>query len=360
VSLFIIDEASMLPAHALRAIDVMLRDIIDLPDVPFGGKVFLLGGDFRQVLPVVPRQPRTVIIENCLNRSPLWPLFTVFKLKRNMRADRDQQDFATWLLQLGDGTLRCDGVSVPDLIQIPPQCNISQHDIVGDIFTDITDTRALTNTVILTPLNDSALKLNDEVLKKKVIGQAKLYVSADKAVCDDEEEAANYPMEFLNSLTPSGMPPHRLSLKIGAIVMLLRNLNIRKGLCNGTRLIVRHLYEHCVDAEIITGACKGERVLIPRIKLAPSDANLPFILHRTQFPLRLSYCMTINKAQGQTFDNIGIYLPNPVFSHGQLYVAFSRARSFKNVHVQLYKTPTQGLFGSKYLTKNVVFKEVLM
>ena len=146
VSMFIIDEASMLPAHALRAIDVMLRDITYLPDVPFGGKVFLLGGDFRQVLPVVPRQPRTVIVENCLNRSPLWPLIAVFKLKKNMRADGDQQDFARWLLQLGDGTLRCDGVPVPDLIQIPPQCNISQHDIVCDIFTDITDTTSLTNT----------------------------------------------------------------------------------------------------------------------------------------------------------------------------------------------------------------------
>ena len=83
-------------------------------------------------------------------------------------------------------------------------------------------------------------------------------------------------------------------------------------------LIVSRMYDHCIDAEIITGARKGTRVLIPRIKLAPSDANLPFILQRTQFPLRLAYCMTINKAQGQTFSNTGLYLPNPVFSHGQL------------------------------------------
>ena len=75
ITIFIIDEASMVPANALKAIDAMLRDITGLQDVPFGGKVFLLGGDFRQVLPVVPRQPRTVIIENCLKSSPLWPHF---------------------------------------------------------------------------------------------------------------------------------------------------------------------------------------------------------------------------------------------------------------------------------------------
>ena len=114
-----------------------------------------------------------------------------------------------------------------------------------------------------------------------------------------------------------------------------------------------------IDAEVITGASKGTRVLIPRIKLAPSDANLPFILQRTQFLLRLAYCMTRNKAQGQTFNTIGLYLPNPVFSHGQLYVAFSRTRSFQNVHIQLLQTQNQGLFGNKYLTRNVVFREVL-
>ena len=360
ITMFVIDEASMVPGHALRAIDVMLRDITGLSDVPFGGKIFLLGGDFRQVLPVVPKQPKTVIIENCINRSPLWPLFKVTKLTKNMRADDDQQEFARWLLKLGDGTLHCDGVSMPDLIQIPPQCHIAEHDIVDQVFSDdvMSDPIALANTVILTPKNDTALNLNNEVLTKKVPGQAKMYVSADKAVCDNEEDAGNYPVEFLNSLTPSGMPPHHLLLKTGAIVMLLRNLSISRGLCNGTRLIIHRLYENCVDASILTGTNKGDRVLIPRIKLAPSDANLPFTLHRTQFPLRLSYCMTINKAQGQTFDKLGILLPNPVFSHGQLYVAFSRARAFRNIHVQMYKTPNQGLFGDRYLTTNVVFKEV--
>ena len=141
--------------------------------------------------------------------------------------------------------------------------------------------------------------------------------------------------------------------------MLLRNLDIRRGLCNGTRLIVHRLHDRVLDAEILTGTHNGERVLIPRIKLAPSDASLPFTLQRIQFPLCLSYSMTINKSQGQTFDKLGIFLSAPVFSHGQLYVAFSRARSFKDIHVKIEQSTTQGMFNGEYITPNVVFKEIL-
>ena len=155
------------------------------------------------------------------------------------------------------------------------------------------------------------------------------------------------------------MPPHRLILKNGAIIMLLRNLDLRKGLCNGTRLIVHRLYDNVIDAAILQGANSGLRVLIPRIKLAPSDVSLPFTLQRTQFPIRVAYCLTINKAQGQTFDRLGIYLPSPVFSHGQLYVAFSRAKSFKDIYVKIDSSTTQGQFGTHWCTQNIVYNEVL-
>ena len=116
--------------------------------------------------------------------------------------------------------------------------------------------------------------------------------------------------------------------------MLLSNLSSKRGLCNGVRLKVLQIYNSVLHCEIITGAHSGEQVLIPKLKLAPSDANLPFTLQRTQFPIRLCYAMTINKSQGQTFNRVGIFLPEPVFSHGQLYVAFSRTSTFDRVKVQ--------------------------
>ena len=133
--------------------------------------------------------------------------------------------------------------------------------------------------------------------------------------------------------------------------MLLQNLNAMNGLLNGTRLIVGKMYANSLDLEIITDANIGQRVLIPRIDLSPSDATVPFSFKRRQFPIRLALCVTINKALGQTIEGVEIYLPKPVFSHEQLYVASSRGKSFQNVRVGIKPK------GSR--TANIVWKEVL-
>uniref|UniRef100_A0A0L8GEC4 DNA helicase Pif1-like 2B domain-containing protein n=1 Tax=Octopus bimaculoides TaxID=37653 RepID=A0A0L8GEC4_OCTBM len=112
-----------------------------------------------------------------------------------------------------------------------------------------------------------------------------MYLSTDLVSCNNEEEVQNYPVEFINSFTPSDMPPHGLNLKVGAIVMLLRNPLISQGLCNGTHMKVQRLHEHCVEASLVTVYNRGRTVLILKIKLNPSDANIPFKLNRLQFPL---------------------------------------------------------------------------
>lgn len=192
-------------------------------------------------------------------------------------------------------------------------------------------------------------------------GECHTYLSSDSIDDQSDEDQQNYSIEFLNELSPGGMPPHKLNLKIGAIVMLLRNLNTKRGLCNGTRLIVKELKPNLIIAEVLTGSAEGQIVFIPRIDLAPTNTDLPFVLRRRQFPIKLAFAMTINKSQGQTLEKVGIYLPEPVFSHGQLYVAMSRSRRRVDVKIKIDPGPDQGKLiegCNKTFTKNVVFKKI--
>ncbi len=110
----------------------------------------------------------------------------------------------------------------------------------------------------------------------------------------------------------SGVPPHTLTLQESCSVILLQNMS--GGLANGIWLIVVKLMQHIIDAEITIGLDKGRRVFIPHLNITPSDTErMPFILRWRQFLLRPAFAMTINKAQGQTLQTVGVYLPKPVF-----------------------------------------------
>ncbi|XP_068994023.1 uncharacterized protein [Neodiprion pinetum] len=154
----------------------------------------------------------------------------------------------------------------------------------------------LCSRAIMSPKKDTVNEINNLIVQK-VSGQMKKYRSIDTVT--NIQDTVHYPQEFLNSLNPSGLPPHELTLKIGIPIMLLRNLS-PPSMCNGTRLLIKELKENIIVATIMTGPATGELAHIPRIPMIPTDLSIPY--KRLHFPVKTFFALTINKSQSQTFE----------------------------------------------------------
>ncbi|GJV48551.1 DNA helicase [Tanacetum coccineum] len=287
-NLIIWDEAPMNDRRCFEALDRCLRDILDSPHTLFGGfKIYTLTQNMR------------------LNQSGLT------------KAQKQRlQQFSTWLLDIGDGN-----IGTPDETEMKDVFNVHIHvdlcildsdmaltELIKFIYDDMTlqtpTVEDLQKKAIVAPTNESADMINARVLSL-LNHQQRIYLSSDEAIPhgnDGGETVLLYPAEYLNSLNFSGFPPHILQFIIGAPIILLRNLNIASGLCNGTRLIVTQLLDKVIEARIITETRTSEKVFLPCIPLINRDLQLPFIFKRKQFPVKLCYAMTINKSQGQSLE----------------------------------------------------------
>ena len=351
-SFLIIDEAPMTHRLVFEAVDRTLKDIRQ-NQRPFGGIPVLLCGDFRQILPVVKNGTRVNILDATLKKSPLWKYVTTFHLTNNMRAlmtnDASATEYTEFLTNIGDGDYPIK--EQPDTIQIPQCVNtysssaqLSQA-IYGDITLKCYDKNWLLDRALLAPLNDTVNAINNEIVQK-FPGNESVYKSIDKTLT--EEESVHFPVEFLNSIDIPGISPHILTLKMGVPVMILRSLD-PPNITNGTRCVIYKMFPNVLEVTLLNGPAAGYNAFIPRIPLTPSDTDLPFKFSRLQFPIRLCFSMTINKAQGQSFKQIGLNLSKPVFSHGMLYVGLSRVGCMNRLH----------LHAPDGLTRNVVYKSIL-
>ena len=182
---------------------MLLQDIMQT-DAPFGGTIMLLGGDFRQILPVVERGSRGEIVNSCLKRSSLWRHFQTLRLSGNMSLLGDDASFREWLLKVGNGELG-PSIEIPQDMCVGVEGNLADA-VFGEAFCDDSVSN-LADTAILTQKNAEALRINDYVLEK-LPGQKVVYRSEDEVVVEDPSDALNFSPEFLNKMTPASLPPH--------------------------------------------------------------------------------------------------------------------------------------------------------
>ncbi|KAL8499113.1 hypothetical protein ACS0TY_022183 [Phlomoides rotata] len=182
---------------------------------------------------------------------------------------------------------------------------------------------------ILAPTLDVVKSINNYMMSLNSKDRC-TYFSFDRSCMSDSNFYFHTP-EFFNTLKCSGAPDHEITLKIGTLVILLKNIDHSKGLCNGTRLLITRLRDKIIEAMVLIGSSAGELVLITRLSLTPSDTRLLFKFQCRQFPLIVSYVI-----------------------HDQMYVAVSRITNRSGLKVLLCNSDN----GSCNKTKNIVFHEV--
>ncbi|KAJ1518859.1 hypothetical protein ONE63_011529 [Megalurothrips usitatus] len=359
-SLIIFDEAPMMHKYVLELLDRSLRDLMR-NNLPFGGKILLLSGDFQQTPPVVEgaRCPSDVL-DASIKSSPLWDGMKRFALTTPQRT-RSDPDYSRFLLDIGQGeapevvfdegdgkqtrrvalpgvrglvavSTLIDTVYPPDVVNNPDQC---------------------AKRAILAPLNANVREINDIVIDM-IEGEVTEVRSFD-SVDQEGDDGLDVDVELLNMSTSKGVPPHCLKLKVGAVCLIMRNLNVTQGLVNGTKVIVQAVSRYLVRAR---KADSEESFAIPRIIFKyPMLPGSPLTVARRQFPLQLAYAMSVHKSQGQTIDLVGLDLRTEVFTHGQLYTALSRVRSRECLWV--CGPPERSKDGIVH-TVNIVYKELLL
>ncbi|XP_035835717.1 uncharacterized protein LOC118483988 [Helianthus annuus] len=294
--------------HAFEALDRTMKDIFKC-EMTIGGKVMVLGGDFRQILPVVPNGSRRDTVNASITSSYIWSTCKVLTLTKNMRltvganaSDIEEiKAFADWLLDLGEGKIG-DSDDCEVVIDIPEDLLIKcsedpMSDLIDFVYPSLLqlykDKDYFAERTILAPTNEVVQEINEKLLAS-FPGDEVEYLSSD-SICQtdqgkNEANARLYSLDVLNGLKISSLPNHRLVLKVGVPVMLLRNIDQQKGLCNGTRLRITKLYKHVIEAEIISGGNRGTRTFIPRISLTPLDKRIPIKSSTTTIPYKCMFC----------------------------------------------------------------------
>jgi len=381
--LVVIDEVTMLLSVHLDIIDRLLRTIMGAchvalqvslsrlgpcsnkfllpfppagtPHTPFGGKVFLASGDFRQLPPVVRPGGRTQIGYACVKASPLWASFHGLRLTHASLRNVADVPAAIFVETIGDGTaphVSRTGQVLPDQatlqaaggthsILLPPELFAHAH-----VFTDETAFRNWVHP----PAALGSLGHAEQAARSSVVCPHNATVDAHNAAFLADvpgppihllayervpeqcavSDAALSTDDFMASVTEPGKPDHCLTIKVGCLVTCMRNLGRNMGVSNGSRMEVLAVRPHIVMCRKLYGD-RGA-VAIPRLLFDLAVPRSVMTIQRRQFPLKVAYANTVHRVQGMSLpDRVGLDLRRPCFVHGQLYVCTSRSPGLDNL-----------------------------
>lgn len=330
-SLIIVDEVAMAPSTIFSIMDNLLRRIYDAPhdwQPMFAGKVVLFGGDMRQLGPI-PSDGQTMGQLHFRN-SPAFEEAELKTLDINMRTVAEEKNFATFLRQVGEGKTTRYTQLLKGCVRIEHSMVIADRKLetlIDWTFGSNPDVSG-EKSAILTPFNRDCFKIN-KMIVDSMPGEAFRALSEDSVVDDcstnrlmaqgtraellanpiDEVDGNTsrrlVHQDELNMIIETGMPPHVLELKKGAILNLIKNLDVKSGLVNGCRLRVESVNRDRLVAEIISDFpnLKETKVCLPRVKFL-KECGHAITMQRIQFPVRLAFACTINKSQGLTLDKV--------------------------------------------------------
>ena len=373
------DEASMTHIDIFNVINKALQYVQNVERL-FGSKLVILTGDWQQILPVVKAGGRGRTVAATFRKSMFWKECEYYELDVNQRVKNCEeagnqelaaklQQWAEYLKKVGSGTERTyDELGCgSDLIKLPENIistSENLHEFADEIYPNFVQNcknqEYLLNRVIITSRNKDVDEINDKMLEKMVETgvEIKEYEAADMVV--NSEHAQYLQNDMLTSKPPSGFPPTILKLCVGCPLIITRNIDPKNGGCNGTRCILLAMHRWHLEVMIAIGTFKGNVLRIPRIDFITDPLDSVIQWRRRQFPVKPAFAMTIHKSQGQTLQYCGLYLPQPLFTHGQLYVALSRVGNPDNIKVFVRNSKCQGKLvenSDDVYTRNVVFRE---
>ena len=181
--------------------------------------------------------------------------------------------------------------------------------------------------VIIAPTNAIVDRVNRQVTAMMPSDRAsRTYLSVNTPDAYDvyDPTSAILATDNLQSIESVNLPCHALTLRIGMPVMCMQNLDVSNGICNGTTMIVESLGDNIVWCKVHTRYGLRSHPISPT-KFTYSSNGFKF--SRTQLPVRVAFCGTINRVQGGTYEHVAYHATHPIWAHGMLFVAITRVTS---------------------------------